>query len=60
MGAVVFAFGLVAAVFSILSLGLDPRLNTIAYDALQTPAWMLNQIHQGILGFFRPELVSCG
>jgi hypothetical protein len=55
-GVVSLFFGLAFAALSVATLGLSTRINSWAYDRLKTPGWMINQLHMGILGFFRPDL----
>lgn len=56
--AVTTVFGAIAAVLSFIpTFGMSTRVNTFAFDNLRTPGFMLNQLHQGVLGFFRPHLV---
>jgi hypothetical protein len=49
--------GVIAAIFSIITLGCSRTLNTWAWHGLNTPGFMINQLQHGILGFFRPSLV---
>jgi hypothetical protein len=43
---------------SIVTLGKNPIRNAQAYHALKSPGFMLNQLRQGVLGFYRPALLS--
>lgn len=43
---------------SILTLGSKPTPNTLVYHSLKSAGYILNQIRQGILGFYRPALLS--
>jgi hypothetical protein len=54
----IFAFGVLNVALSVITLGTHPTFNTRAYHAFKVPSFMQNQLRQGLLGIFRPELLS--
>ena len=49
--------GVIAAVFSLITCGCSKTLNTWAWNGLNTPGFMINQLQHGLLGILRPSLV---
>lgn len=56
LGNLIFAVYNIGA--SIATLGRNPIRNAQAYHTLKSSGFMLNQVFQGVLGIFRPDLLS--
>jgi hypothetical protein len=53
------AFATIGALFAALSFGKFNRINDYAVNCIGLIGFSINQLHQGVIGFFRPShLVS--
>jgi hypothetical protein len=49
--------GVITALFALVTCGYFTDANTIGYYDIANTGFIINQVHQGVLGFFRPSLV---
>ncbi len=56
-GAAVLVFNFVPIIASFFTLGTLQEYNTWAHKNLRTSGWMLSQIHLGLIGCVRPDLI---
>jgi hypothetical protein len=52
------AYGALNLAASVATLGTKPTPVTRTYHSLKSVGWMLNQLRQGVLGLYRPSLLS--
>lgn len=52
------AYGALHLAASVFTLGTKPTPITQTYHSLKSAGWMLNQLRQGVLGIYRPALLS--